>query len=275
VATGQRRYISYSYRPHWRPDGTTGRKSCQSGCTSLISNIISTYNGCGLIVQSGQVSGVTCKGRADGSLAVTASGGTEPYRYIWSNSQNTPALTGLAAGIYTVSVTDANSCESSIQVQITEPPGVCYRQHPCETNILFRWQQRSGRNICIGRNRSVCLQLEYRTDDQPHQFTEYRDLHGNSDRCQRLQYRIATTAIAAPTRPESGLFGRCAGALHGRMRGRGHRFGLRRRFTPYNLTWNTPGRPAGTTSAVNLCPGTCAITATDAQRTHRNRISSD
>ncbi|MFM8488356.1 MAG: SprB repeat-containing protein, partial [Bacteroidota bacterium] len=33
---------------------------------------------------------------------------------------------------------------------------------------------------------------------------------------------------------------------------------------PYNLTWNTPGIPAGTTSAVNLCPGTYTVTATDA-----------
>jgi gliding motility-associated-like protein len=38
-------------------------------------------------------------------------GGTPSYLYAWSNGQTTPSVTGLPAGIHTVSVTDANGCQ--------------------------------------------------------------------------------------------------------------------------------------------------------------------
>src|SRR5690606_39382556 len=46
----------------------------------------------------------------NGSISVTASGGTEPYTYLWSNGATTQSITELAAGSYTVTVTDANGC---------------------------------------------------------------------------------------------------------------------------------------------------------------------
>src|SRR5690606_17166952 len=42
----------------------------------------------------------------NGSISVTASGGTEPYTYLWSNGATTQSITDLAAGSYTVTVTD-------------------------------------------------------------------------------------------------------------------------------------------------------------------------
>lgn len=46
----------------------------------------------------------------DGSLTVAASGGAIPYSYVWSNGATTPTITGLAEGIYLVTITDANGC---------------------------------------------------------------------------------------------------------------------------------------------------------------------
>lgn len=46
----------------------------------------------------------------DGTATVTASGGEPPYSYEWSDGQTTATATGLAAGEYTVTVTDANGC---------------------------------------------------------------------------------------------------------------------------------------------------------------------
>ena len=51
----------------------------------------------------------TCTG-SDGTATATVSGGTSPYTYSWSNSHTTAAITGLAAGTYTLTVTDANGC---------------------------------------------------------------------------------------------------------------------------------------------------------------------
>ncbi|WP_083921231.1 beta strand repeat-containing protein [Cytophaga aurantiaca] len=65
--------------------------------------------------------GVTCKGASDGSAAVVAAGGVPAYTVNWSNGSTANAVTGLAAGIYYVGVTDANNCAVLDTVIITEP----------------------------------------------------------------------------------------------------------------------------------------------------------
>jgi hypothetical protein len=57
-------------------------------------------------------------GNNDGKAGVSASGGTGGYTYQWSNGATTATLTGLAAGSYTVTVTDVNSCETIATVSI-------------------------------------------------------------------------------------------------------------------------------------------------------------
>jgi hypothetical protein len=74
-----------------------------------------------------QVTNVTCNGGNDGSATVSATGGTAPYTYAWpasAGSQTTAAATGLSAGTYIVTVTDANSCTDTTLVTITEPTAV-------------------------------------------------------------------------------------------------------------------------------------------------------
>ncbi len=66
---------------------------------------------------------VTCKGGTDGSAVVTANGGTSPYSYSWDTSpvQTDTQATGLSAGIYEVTVTDAHGCSASDSVIIEGP----------------------------------------------------------------------------------------------------------------------------------------------------------
>ncbi|KAA3632003.1 MAG: T9SS C-terminal target domain-containing protein [Bacteroidetes bacterium] len=54
----------------------------------------------------------------DGTATATASGGTPPFQYLWSNGATTITTTGLSAGTYTVTVTDANNCINSGSIQI-------------------------------------------------------------------------------------------------------------------------------------------------------------
>jgi hypothetical protein len=66
---------------------------------------------------------VTCAGGNDGAALATVMNGNSPYTYSWLPSGgNNTAATGLAAGTYTFTVTDALGCTATTTVAITEPP---------------------------------------------------------------------------------------------------------------------------------------------------------
>jgi gliding motility-associated-like protein len=59
------------------------------------------------------VTNVSCSSAgagSDGAIATTVTGGTTAYSYNWSNGMNMATATGLTAGIYNITVTDANNC---------------------------------------------------------------------------------------------------------------------------------------------------------------------
>jgi hypothetical protein len=74
-------------------------------------SMASNYNG----------ANVSCNGAADGQAVVSATGGAFPYTFAWSDGQTTTFASGLAAGTYSVTVTDANGCEGTAAVTLTEP----------------------------------------------------------------------------------------------------------------------------------------------------------
>ena len=66
----------------------------------------------------------TCNGGSDGTATAGASGGTAPYSYSWSNGATGANISGLLAGSYTVTATDANGCTGTAMVTIGEPAGM-------------------------------------------------------------------------------------------------------------------------------------------------------
>jgi len=54
-----------------------------------------------------------CASSPEGKVSANPGGGTVPYTYLWNTGPTTPSISGLAAGTYTITVTDANGCTVS------------------------------------------------------------------------------------------------------------------------------------------------------------------
>ncbi len=63
-----------------------------------------------------------CPGEQNGSIALSVSGGTAPYAYVWTGGVHTQNLNGSKAGAYSVTVTDANGCTATTSDIILDPP---------------------------------------------------------------------------------------------------------------------------------------------------------
>jgi len=92
----------------------------QAGC-SVIENVNITQPTTALSASISTVVDAHC-GLPDGSITVTASGGTTGYTYTWNTSpaQNTATASGLTSGNYTVTVKDANNCTTTASGSIAD-----------------------------------------------------------------------------------------------------------------------------------------------------------
>jgi hypothetical protein len=67
---------------------------------------------------------VSTNGGNDGVAVAHVSGGSQPVTLEWSNSDTGDSITGLTAGTYVVTATDANGCTLIDSVTITQPVGI-------------------------------------------------------------------------------------------------------------------------------------------------------
>lgn len=64
---------------------------------------------------------VLCNGDNTGAVTSQVSGGTLPYTYAWSNGETTKDIINLYAGVYTLTVTDAQGCNAFTGSTVNEP----------------------------------------------------------------------------------------------------------------------------------------------------------
>jgi hypothetical protein len=113
-----------------------------NGCSATASATVSEPTA--LTVAVDATANPTCNGatlQSDGTISITATGGTSPYTYDWSNDgaetpdNDSDDLTGLSATTagttYTVTITDANGCATNTSVTLTAPNCVV----PCTANV--------------------------------------------------------------------------------------------------------------------------------------------
>ncbi|MFN8309064.1 MAG: hypothetical protein U0T73_03800 [Chitinophagales bacterium] len=92
-----------------------------NGCSKTDSVIVSA--GAALSI-SGTVVNVLCHGLSNGSINVTASGGSGGYHYFWNNADTTEDRVSLTAGSYTVTVSDASAATATATFSISEPSAI-------------------------------------------------------------------------------------------------------------------------------------------------------
>ncbi len=64
---------------------------------------------------------VSCFSGTDGIASAAVNSGIAPFTYIWNTGTTTAQLSGIGAGTYTVTVTDAAGCEANGSVTLIEP----------------------------------------------------------------------------------------------------------------------------------------------------------
>lgn len=90
-------------------------KNCQKDTTIVVSQPAAALS------LSSTVTSVGCFGASTGAVDLSVTGGTSGYTYLWSNAATTQDLTALAAGSYTVTVTDSKGCISTLNNVVTQP----------------------------------------------------------------------------------------------------------------------------------------------------------
>jgi hypothetical protein len=94
----------------------TDATNCESSATVTISEP--------LALTLSTTSTNTSSGMMNGAAGTVASGGVPPYTYLWSQGGTTDAITGLGAGVYSVTVTDANGCMAVDTVTVESVGGL-------------------------------------------------------------------------------------------------------------------------------------------------------
>jgi len=233
----------------------TDANSCTANSSVVVSNTVP-------IVDILSSTNITCNGGNDGQAVSSANSGVPPYTYLWNDpsAQSDSVATGLSAGSFTVTATDASGCLSTNSVTLTEPAAII---------INFTTTDASCVGICDGSS-SVAITngvspFTYAWDDPSAQSTStptalcagtFTVMVADADGCSSS----ATTTVAngpGITVGTTGLTNTSCGACTGDATVEGSD-GL----APYSYSWNDPGSQS-TAMATGLCAGNFGVTVTD------------
>ncbi len=211
------------------------------------------------------VTNVSCRNGSDGSATVTASGGTPSYTYLWNDpapAQTTSTCTGLTAGTWNVTITDANLCTAITSATVTQPAALSV------INVIVKT--------------SPCINTGKVTANPSNGTAPYTYLWSNGATTQTISnlasgtYRVTVTDACGATVIKKSVVGKksiiittvttcsspsCTGTATANVTGGD---------APYTYLWSD-GQT--TQTATNLCSGTYIVTVTDVNGCTKRRTN--
>ena len=103
------------------------------GCQASIAVALTQPNPINIALSATPTS---CSGTPQGAVNATVSGGTQPYQYNWNTGSGGASINNLSAGIYTLTINDANGCEASASAEVINPNGVIAFAIPYDVNCF-------------------------------------------------------------------------------------------------------------------------------------------
>jgi hypothetical protein len=132
-----------------------------NGCATAPLPVTITQPATNVTVALTSQTNVLCRGASTGAINITASGGTGAYTYDWADvagTSNSEDRTNLAAGHYSVIVTDANGCATApLPVTITQPATNVTVALTSQTNVLCRGASTGAINITASGGTELTL----------------------------------------------------------------------------------------------------------------------
>tara|TARA_B100001115_G_scaffold131803_1_gene99559 strand:- start:3523 stop:7164 length:3642 start_codon:yes stop_codon:yes gene_type:complete len=104
-----------------------------------------------LIATINSYSNISCYNASDGSIDLNITGGSLPYSFNWSSTNeytnNNQNINSLTTGTYYVSISDINNCSTSLQQELTQPSAIASNFN---ITSLFNGYNVSCHNECDG-----------------------------------------------------------------------------------------------------------------------------
>ena len=240
------------------------------GCVMVFNNLASVSTNTA-ISATFNITNITCKGQGDGAIQSNISGGTPPYTYSWVGpfgfSSPDKDISGLRAGVYLLTVTDALDCKQLMSPQfLTEPPPIT----ATATRMNVDCYGAGNGSINLSASGGVAPYLFAWTG--PNGFTaDTEDLSG----LEPGAYSVAITDAAGCTIPFPSIATilepseisaipvirdiSCAGSNDGSID-----ISVSGGVQPYNFDWSGPGGfTSGSQNLAGLGPGSYDLVVTD------------
>ncbi|MBI4645980.1 MAG: T9SS type A sorting domain-containing protein [Bacteroidia bacterium] len=203
---------------------------------------------------------VSCNSGTDGSVDLNISGGTPPYTYTWNTGETTEDLFNIPAGSYFVTITDFNSCTSTVAITINEPSSTTVIISTVDANCGAADGEATA-NVAGGT-----LPYSYLWNDPLAQTTAtatglfagtYNVTITDGAGCTNVETATVNNAggltISISSTTDVSCNGLCDGEAVVTITGG---------TPPFTYMWDDPGAQT-TDTASNLCAGTYNVTVTD------------